>query len=68
MQEIKSDLKEIKKEIQHVHVVMARNTASLEIHVKRTDAAEDRITKLEYWTLGLLGSIVVAVIIKAFTL
>lgn len=41
-----------------------KNTISLEQHIARTELNESRIEKLEYWLLGLLGSLLVAVIAK----
>lgn len=56
LKEIKEDVKELRKTVGEIHITMARNTASLEVHEKRTSLAEDRIKSLEYWTLGVLAS------------
>jgi hypothetical protein len=60
------EIKEIKSELKEISVVLARNTASLEQHVKRTELAETRIEKLETWHLGILASILLAIVIKLF--
>lgn len=40
-------LKEIQKELVEIRLVLERNTASLEVHEKRTDLAERRIEDLQ---------------------
>lgn len=53
-------LKEIHLDVKEIKPQVIRNTVSLEHHIKRTDLAEQRITKLEYWLLGLLAALLVA--------
>lgn len=59
--DIKADLKEIKSDIKEINGSLARNTASLEVHVYRTELAEKRIGRVESWILGLLTAMLVAV-------
>lgn len=62
MEELKQDVKEIRKEIRDVSITLARNTASLEIHIARTNANEDRIAQVEKWMLGGMGAILLALL------
>jgi len=62
LKEIKADVKEVKNHLRDVSITLARNTASLEIHVKRTDLNEARIAKVENWILGALGAILLAIL------
>ncbi len=62
LKEIKEDVKEVKKLVGEINVTLARNTASLEIHEKRTTLSEVRIQSLEYWLLGILGGAVVSLL------
>lgn len=57
MQEIKEDLKEILRSIHSIQIDVAKNTKDLEHHIKRSDAADRRIEKLEYLliSLGVVG-------------
>lgn len=57
MQEIKEDLKEILRSIHSIEIDVAKNTKDLEHHIKRSDAADRRIEKLEYLliSLGVVG-------------
>jgi hypothetical protein len=62
MQEIKEDLKEILRSIHSIELDVAKNTKDLEHHIKRSDAADRRIEKLEYLLIslsvvGVLGGI-----------
>jgi predicted methyltransferase len=58
--EIKQDVKDIKKDVTSIKEDIARNTVSLETHMKRTELNEDRIQKMEYFMLGGLMAIIVA--------
>jgi hypothetical protein len=61
------DVKEIKQELRIISDTLIRNTASLEIHVARTDLAEKRLDHIENfnkWWLGLMASAVVAVALR----
>lgn len=64
MDELKQDLKEIKSDISDIKNTIAINTTLLDVHIKRTNLNEARIEKLEYWALGLLGAILVALLVK----
>ena len=57
MQEIKDGLKEILRSVNDIKVDVAKNTKDLEHHIKRSDAADRRIEKLEYLliSLGVMG-------------
>lgn len=48
------------KDIGDVKVVMARNTASLEEHIKRTNELEKKVIPL--WNLFIIGSGIVSII------
>lgn len=56
MNEIKEDLREIKKEIKTIHETVIKNTVSLDHHMARTSANEKRIRQVEVWLIGMLGS------------
>lgn len=62
MDELKQDVKELRQEIRDIAVTLARNTGTLEVHIRRTDLAEERITQVERWLLGTLGAILLAVL------
>lgn len=64
-------MEDLKKAIAHLDVkvdriieVAIKNTASLEEHMKRTELNEERIAKLEYYILGLLGSGILGILFK----
>lgn len=65
LHEVKQDLKEIKTDISDIKTILAVNTASLKHHMERTAANEARIGTLERWLIGLLTSVVVAVLADA---
>jgi hypothetical protein len=58
MDNIKDDIKAIRSDVADIKTTLAVNTESLVHHVRRTDAAERRIEKLEDWALKLLGALV----------
>lgn len=61
IEEIKSDVKEIKGDLKGMVSIMARNTASLEVHEARTTASEKRIEKMEGWfVMSVVGLICLA--------
>jgi len=64
MQELKDDLKIIKKDLSEIKTTLAVNTESLIHHVKRTDTAERRLEKLESTFIGLAVVAVLGGIIK----
>ena len=61
IKEIKSDVKEIRVDVVVIKETMAVNTANLQAHMRRTDLNEARLAKLEYWLIGLLTTLLVAV-------
>lgn len=67
MEEIKQDIKEIRKDVVEIKETLAKNTASLEFHVLRTNQVESRIEKVEFYILGLLGSGILALLAKLFS-
>jgi hypothetical protein len=64
IKEIKKDIKDIKDTLASIDKTLAVNTVSLEVHVKRTSLSEDRISKLEYWALGLVTTSLIAIVLK----
>ena len=66
IKEIKQDIKEIKSSVAQIHVMTAENTANLKQHMVRTELNENRIATIEKWTLGLLTSIVLAILAKLY--
>ena len=62
IEKVQEELHEIKHELKTMNITLARNTASLEIHIKRTEANEARINRIEGWTVGLLVSILAALL------
>ncbi len=64
MDQLKDELKEIRKDVKELLLQSTKNTQSLAEHMRRTDANESRITRVETWMLGLLASILLAIIAK----
>lgn len=62
IKDIKLDVKEIKADIGIIKETMAANTASLNLHMSRTALNEKRIQTLEYWLLGFLAALVLALV------
>lgn len=62
LQELKQDVKDIKKTVGEIATTMAVNTESLIYHSARTKANEDRIIQVEKYILGLLSALLVATI------
>lgn len=62
--ELHADIKGIKTDVADIKVNVAINTTDVAHHIKRTDAAEQRIVWLERWALGLLASLIIAIIAK----
>lgn len=52
MQEIKEDLKAIKSDVNSIKLDVARNTVSLEHHVKRTDLLQNLVVALILCVVG----------------
>jgi hypothetical protein len=48
------DIKEIKRDVKDIGLNTARNTTSLELHMKRTEANEERIKQVERYVMGIL--------------
>lgn len=59
LNEIRSDIKEIKKDINEIKILDASQNASLDAHMARTLLNEKRIEKLEdyKWLVGLVTAI-----------
>lgn len=55
MQEIKADLKSIKNDVTAIRLDVAKNTISLDTHIKRTDLLEKLVLGV---VLVILGAIV----------
>ncbi len=53
MQEIKEELRAIREKVENIDKNVAVNTVSLDNHMRRTDASERRLEKLEYLLIGL---------------
>ncbi len=64
MQEVKESLKAIQGDINTIKVDVAKNTVSLEHHVKRTDISERRLERLEQLLIALAVVSVLGGIIK----
>lgn len=64
--DLKLDVKDIKSDIGDIKVTLAKNTESLIFHIERTALNERRIEMVEKWLLGLMGSLVVALIVRSF--
>lgn len=62
--EIKNDLKDIKSDLVFIRVEVAKNSISLDNHMKRTEINERRLEKLEYALIGLLVTVVGACLVK----
>lgn len=52
MQEIKEDLKAIRGDVNSIKIDVARNTVSLEHHVKRTDLLQNLVIALILCVVG----------------
>jgi len=67
LSELKSDMSEVKAELRRISDTMVRNTATLEIHVARTDLAEKRLEHVESfnrWWLGIMCSGIIAIALR----
>lgn len=62
MQEIREDLKQIKQSQARVEIDIAMIKVDVSHHIKRSDAADVRITRMENWVLGLASALVIAAI------
>lgn len=61
---MQEQLQRIEDKISSVQVDVARNTVSLELHVKRTDVAERRLERLEQLLAGLAVAGVLGGVLK----
>lgn len=52
--ELKSDVKEIRRDMKTVSDTLIRNTVSLEAHMARTGKNEERIQLVENWLIGVV--------------
>lgn len=66
LDEIRSDVKEIKTAVGQISIDVAKNTLSLDHHIQRTEANERRIQQVETWLLGLLAAILAAIVTSHF--
>lgn len=64
MEEFKEDLKAIRTDVSAIKTDVAKNTVSLDSHMRRTDANEARITFLERACISLLFVAVIGGVIK----
>lgn len=64
MQEIKNDLKTIKQSQARTEIDIAMIKVDVAHHIKRSDAADTRLQKLEYTLIGLLVTIIGAALAK----
>lgn len=64
--ELKSDVKEIRKDIVEIKQTLAKNTVVLEEHARRTTASENRLEKMEYVLVGFMCSLVVGLFVLFF--
>ena len=68
MNEIKDDLRAIRSHVSEIKTSIAVIQSDVGHHIKRTDLAENRISRIENWLLGLLSAIVVGLIVAAVKL
>jgi hypothetical protein len=47
LKRIEDKLERLDENVSDISIIMARNTASLELHMKRSDALEDYVKKVE---------------------
>jgi hypothetical protein len=73
MEDLKDDIKEIRKDVKEIRSMLpliqidvAQNAKGLELHMERTALNERRIETIEKWSLGLMASLLAAVILRAF--
>lgn len=52
MDEIRQDLKDIKKDIASIQVDVAKNTVSLDMHIARTNLLQNLVTALIIAVIG----------------
>lgn len=62
MQEIKSQLKEIQQSQARVEIDIAMIKVDVSHHIKRSDAADLRINRIENLALGFTSALILAVI------
>lgn len=61
MQEIKDDLKAIRGDVNTIKTDIAVIKVDVAHHIRRSDAADVRIIRIENWLLGLGSAVVVAI-------
>lgn len=66
IQEIKVDLKETRKEISNINIVLAKQAVDLNHHIKRTDIAERRIELLQKAMWISIGAVLVVEILVKY--
>ena len=64
MQEVKEALKSIQNDVTEMRVDVAAIKVDVAHHVKRSDATDARLIKLEYTLIGLLITVVGAAVVK----
>ncbi len=64
MQEVKESLKSIQSDVTEIRVDVAAIKVDVAHHVKRSDATDARLIKLEYTLIGLLIAVVGSAIAK----
>lgn len=69
MDDLKNDIKEIQKSINSIDITLAKQNASLEEHIRRTEILESKITPVEvhvHMVNGVLKFIGVLALIAGF--
>lgn len=64
MQEVKESLKAIQSDVTEIRVDVAAIKVDVAHHVKRSDATDARLIKLEYTLIGLLIAVVGSGLVK----
>lgn len=60
MDQLKEELVGIRIELAKMNSTLGANTESLKVHMKRTEASENRIGRVENWLMGLLISVLIS--------
>lgn len=73
LKEIRDDVKEIRNDIGDIKITMARNTDSLEYHIRRTDILESKVTEVDKHIIVVqgimrIGTILATLIASAWAL
>lgn len=64
MDELKQDVKAIRSDVGEMKIDVAAMKVDVAHHVKRSDAADRRLEKLEYTLIGLLITVIGAAVVK----